>query len=126
MSNLLTLRTKALIFELAVAIALGAAVTGISGGITPQSYQTALLVAAVILIPLEVLRQTGVLDRWTELLAEFRKAQKRSVHTLEILTSNEKRTTTMSGQIRSEMNYGRAGLLNHLRYLRNSLAFTSV
>jgi hypothetical protein len=56
MSNLLTLHTKALIFELVVAIALGAAVTGISGGITPQSYQTALLVAAVILIPLEVLR----------------------------------------------------------------------
>jgi nucleotide-binding universal stress UspA family protein len=71
--GLLTLRSRALLIELALAIALGSAVIAFSGGITRQSYTNALIVAALVLVPLEVLRQSGVLHRWFE--ASQRKAQ---------------------------------------------------
>src|SRR5215216_5084917 len=70
MNNLLTLRAKILLIELALAIALGSAVVGFSDGITRQSYTNALIVAALVLVPLEVLRQSGVLQRLIELLRE--------------------------------------------------------
>lgn len=49
-----------------MAIALGSIVIGFSGGITRQSYTNVLIVAAFVLVPLEVLRQSGALQRLIE------------------------------------------------------------
>jgi DNA-binding NarL/FixJ family response regulator len=72
MGDLLPLRSKVLLIELVLAIALSSAVVAFSGGITPQSYENAILAAAIFLAPLEFLRQSGVLQKMVELLRERR------------------------------------------------------
>src|SRR4051794_19132406 len=59
---LLALRSKALLVELALASALGTAVLFLNGGLYTQSYVKALIFAAILLVPLELLRQTKVLQ----------------------------------------------------------------
>jgi tetratricopeptide (TPR) repeat protein len=85
MSSLLTLRSKALLVELALAISVSSAVIAFSGGITRQSYTNALVVAALVLVPFEVLRQSGVLERLFALLQDYRVVTERQLEVLKRL-----------------------------------------
>jgi HSP20 family protein len=89
MGSLLPLRSKALLIELLVAIALSGAVIAFSGGITPQSYKNALIVAALVLAPLEALRQSGVLEHLVDLLRERRAQSPRSPSSGGLTTPSE-------------------------------------
>jgi HSP20 family protein len=139
MGSLLPLRSKALLIGLLVAIALSGAVIAFSGGITPQSYKNALIVAALVLVPLEALRQSGVLEHLVDMLRERRAQRSRSLPSdatgatdasdheedLRVMRANplEEAARHLAEVLAAESSYSKGA---HVRHLAQSVIFSWV